>query len=234
MSSNLDKSLDDIIAAKPKAGRRRVSARGITKASTARKSARKPAAPAKSSKQSAVATKQTLDTLTEAQRLADRIIISNLPTDVTEASVKEYFAHEIGPIKVCQASYNHRGQPTGVVSVTFRKYGDAAKAVNRFNGTSIDDGAKTMKVELVMDPSKRPLSTRLNTASATQQQQQQQQQRQRQAAAVQQAKTIQSKPKKAVKKKTERPARRAKKTVEELDAEMADYFEGNQNADVAV
>ena len=81
------------------------------------------------------------------------------------------FQHEVGPISQCQISYNSKGQSTGVVTITFKNPGHAHKASVRFNGTSIDNGAKLMRltlptldwlitneVELVMDPSKKPLS----------------------------------------------------------------------------
>lgn len=42
--------------------------------------------------------------------------------------------------------YNKGGHPAGIVNVTFKRQGDAAKAADKFNGTSIDRGKRYMKV----------------------------------------------------------------------------------------
>ncbi|KAA8896529.1 hypothetical protein TRICI_006872 [Trichomonascus ciferrii] len=83
MSTNLDKSLDDIISSKPRAGRRRIPGSTIRKPSSRRAATKKitktnkPKSAAAGSR-SATGTSSALNPLTEAQNLADRIIISNL------------------------------------------------------------------------------------------------------------------------------------------------------------
>ncbi|VVT45567.1 uncharacterized protein SAPINGB_P000794 [Magnusiomyces paraingens] len=235
MSSNLDKSLDEIISSKPKSRgtKRRSSGRGVSKPSSS--SSASTASKKKSNQQKASALPASTpkgpktNILDEASKLSDRIIISNLPTDVTESAVRDYFSHEVGPITSCSISYNARGQSTGIVTITFKRPGDAHKASVRFNGTAIDNGAKRMKVELVMDPSKKPLSTRLNPLST-----------EAVHAAVSQAASNGGRKKKVPAARTKSTSsngsskngssakksnRRPKKTLEELDAEMEDYFD---------
>ncbi|KAA8896530.1 hypothetical protein TRICI_006873 [Trichomonascus ciferrii] len=131
-----------------------------------------------------------------------------------------------------------KGQSTGIVSVTFKRPGDAAKAVNRFNGTAIDEGARTMKVSLRTNqerqqssilltqcytvpfdglPTLNPANNKPPSAPP---------------APAPSAKSVATKAKatKASKPKSKKSARRPKKSVEELDAEMADYFQNSSNA----
>ncbi|KAF5098640.1 hypothetical protein D0Z00_001983 [Geotrichum galactomycetum] len=175
MSANLDKSLDEIISSKPRTPR----GRGGRKSVSVRKGVSKSAAPSAAkkavAKKAAPAAAPKLNVLDEASKLADRIIISNL------------------------ISYNSKGQSTGVVTITFKTPGHAHKATVRFNGTSIDNGAKFMKPR----GSKATKATKVNTPRSKG------------------PKAEASKPKAT---KTRTP-RRPKKTLEELDAEMADYFD---------
>lgn len=82
MSSNLDQSLDDIISSKPRAGRRRIPGSTVRKPSS-RKAATKKITKTNKPKSAAAGSRSAtassaLNPLTEAQNLADRIIISNL------------------------------------------------------------------------------------------------------------------------------------------------------------
>lgn len=209
-TTNLDKSLDDIISSQPRSGRRGRFSRGVKKTSAVRKAA---VASTKATKQQASAggRKGAKDSsvLPDISSLADKVILSNLPTDIDETSVRKYFSAEIGPVTKVEGGYNKNGSRNGVMTLYFKKQGDAAKAVTRFNGTSIDNGARTMKVELIVDPNKKALADRLKPAAA--------------AAAK---KAAAAKPKAAKAKKPKAPrARRPKKSLEELDADMADYFQ---------
>jgi hypothetical protein len=84
MSTNLDKSLDDIISSKKKTTRR--SAGGVRKASSARPRAAAKVVLAKKERARAAATRAAavssvvaaVDTYAESTKLADRVIISNL------------------------------------------------------------------------------------------------------------------------------------------------------------
>lgn len=59
---------------------------------------------------------------------ATKIIISNLPTDVTEPQVRDLMQSTVGPVRSLQMSYNSAGKSTGTATVIFRNRGDANKA----------------------------------------------------------------------------------------------------------
>ncbi|KAJ9474070.1 RNA annealing protein YRA1 [Pseudozyma hubeiensis] len=82
-----------------------------------------------------------------------KIILSNLPLDVTEAQVKELFATTIGPLRKVAMSYRANGQSTGVCTVEFSRADDAGRAYTQYNNRLID-GKKPLKVEVVVDPAK--------------------------------------------------------------------------------
>ncbi|KAG8945834.1 hypothetical protein FRC04_012281 [Tulasnella sp. 424] len=133
---NLDKSLDDIISAKPKnnrrgggGGRGHSSARrniignprtegGLnrTPRSTPPISGPRPTVPAGGNK----------------------IIISNLPLDVSEREVSELFSTTVGAVKECNINYDHAGHSKGSASVIFSRSGDALQAYNQYNNRLID------------------------------------------------------------------------------------------------
>ena len=66
------------------------------------------------------------------------MIVSNLPTDVTEAQVKELFSTTIGPLRRVLMSYRANGQSTGVVTVQFQRAEDASRAYSQYNNRLID------------------------------------------------------------------------------------------------
>lgn len=88
MSTNLDKSLDDIIKAKPRktATKKKASGAGVRKATTGATKAQ----PKKKAPASKAATKKApgLTNLDEVAILADRVILSNIPLDIDEKSIK--------------------------------------------------------------------------------------------------------------------------------------------------
>ncbi|KAK9236060.1 hypothetical protein V1525DRAFT_408172 [Lipomyces kononenkoae] len=216
MSGNLDKSLDEIISQNPSSRRRsRGGLRGARGAAGGgiRKAASKGNA-ARATQKAATVPSSSVNIENN-----DKIIISNLPLDVQESAIKDYFNLEIGPVRRCTLNYNAKGQSTGVVTMVFQKAGDAARAWKRFNGTPIDGGKKIMHVELVVDPNKKSLADRIQPRS------------QPTTAATKTATT--AKTRKAVRGRPAarggrggRGTRRPKKTTEQLDAEMADYFQG--------
>lgn len=59
---------------------------------------------------------------------ATKIIISNLPTDVTEPQVRDLMQSTVGPVRSLQMSYNSSGKSTGTATVIFKNRGDANKA----------------------------------------------------------------------------------------------------------
>ena len=125
--------------------------------------------------------------------------------------------------------YNAQGHSLGVATVIFSKYDQAAKATTALNGVKIDN--RPVRVEMILSASALPATTRPSSL----------------ADRVTQPKK--DKPKPATAEKTAdggaargrgqqtrgrgrgragREARPKKKTVEELDAEMADYFPGGE------
>ncbi|KAK9465716.1 hypothetical protein V1512DRAFT_265228 [Lipomyces arxii] len=219
MATNLDKSLDEIISTTPSTrrrsrgalrGARGVSGGGVRKSAPKARQAR--ATPRVAAAAVASVVPSQLD-------VNDKIIISNLPLDVEENAIKDYFAVEIGPVRKCTLNYNAKGQSTGVVTMVFQKAGDAQRAWKRFNGTPIDGGKKVMHVELVVDPNKRSLASRIQPRTI--------------AAPAPAQSNRGRKPTKTRGATAPRGGRdaarggapkRTKKTVEDLDAEMADYF----------
>ncbi|WWC63360.1 uncharacterized protein I303_105960 [Kwoniella dejecticola CBS 10117] len=171
---DIDKSLDEIISAKPKV--RRGGKRGggaaapsarARYASTVPKAAAQAAAPAKPLTAEAI-----------------KIIISNLPQDVTEAAVRDLMQSTVGPVRTVQMSYNSTDH-------------------NR-----MIDNQRPMKVEIAIDPNQaQSLASRVAAAPAV---------RGGGNARGRGRGRGGARP---------RPPRPAKKTAEELDAEMNAYKE---------
>jgi len=154
----MDKSLDDIISAKPRARRgagRRSSARAqvlgkpvVTPVQRARAAAAAPAT----------------DTAKAVAQGSEKIIVSNLPGDVNEAQVKELFNQTVGPLKEITLHYDANGRSKGIATVNFQRKGDGTKAFQQYNNRLID-GKRPMKIEIVVDPSKPlPLASRVAPA----------------------------------------------------------------------
>lgn len=163
---------------------------------------------------------------------ASKIIVSNLPLDVKEQMIKEYFSKAIGHVKTCSLSYGPNGVSRGIATIVFSKNGDAEKAAATYNGVLVD--RRPMKVELVLEPKVPGLESRVGTPNQV---------------AAKGPKTV-TKPKpatnpapKAVNNargrlgrrggpagRSGRPGRPKPKTEEELDAEMADYWDGSAPA----
>lgn len=98
-------------------------------------------------------------------------------------------------------------------------------AVTKYNGAPIDGGSSKLKLELIIDPTKKPLASRIapvvqqvaNAKAA-------QAKKQHNTPAKGKKQNGAATPKAAAKKQAKKPAKRVKKTVDELDQEMADYF----------
>ncbi|KAI5310597.1 hypothetical protein KEM55_004754 [Ascosphaera atra] len=175
MAAKLDKSLDEILSSEKLQRRRqrraaRAGAGGARKQKAAR--AAQQAAPA-----AAAAPVLTGDS---------KIIVSGLPSDVDEASIKspawefgcalvtgdnvqngktkaalitEYFSKSAGPVKKVILTYNQNGTSRGIASIIFRQPESAAKAAKDLNGMLVDK--KPIKIEVVVDP------TRVQPAAAS-------------------------------------------------------------------
>lgn len=121
-------------------------------------------------------------------------------------------------------SYNERGQFKGIATVIFKSPKSASLAVEKYNGAPIDGGSSKLKLELIVDPTKKPLTSRIAANSIATKKTAVKPAKGAKALAKGTAKVrpVAKKGQQAPKKK---PAKKAKKTVEELDQEMADYFD---------
>ncbi|EPQ31443.1 uncharacterized protein PFL1_00778 [Pseudozyma flocculosa PF-1] len=214
---NLDKPLDALIAEKPKKGgarggrgRRGTSRPGGAKAAALGNRAQNAAVVAASNRN-----KPPVVIPGRGNNAGSKIILSNLPLDVTEAQVKELFATTIGPLRKLALNYRANGTSTGVCTVEFQRAEDANRAYTQYNNRLID-GKKPLKVEVVVDPARIAAPT---VASAT--------------VAAAGGKAAAGRAKTATRGRgrggsstrgggAKREAR-PKKTIEDLDAEMEDY-----------
>ncbi|KAI1210279.1 RNA recognition domain-containing protein [Annulohypoxylon truncatum] len=159
-----------------------------------------------------------------------KVVVSNLPKDVNEGQIKEYFATSVGPIKRVELSYGPNSISRGIATVTFSKLDGASKAFNALNGLLVDN--RPIKIEIVVSAAKaaeiappaKTLTERITQPKA--QPKSAANDKKKEAA----GKAVGSGARGRKRRGGPRSGRPAKKTAEELDEEMADYFEaGNQN-----
>jgi len=84
-----------------------------------------------------------------------KIIVSNLPMDVTENQIRDLFTQTVGPVSRIQLSYDKNGKSTGVAHIDLKRAGDAQVAFTQYNARLVD-GNRPMKVEIVFDPTRLP------------------------------------------------------------------------------
>lgn len=124
---------------------------------------------------------------------------------------KDLFSKSIGPTRRCFLTYGPNGQSKGIATVIFQRKADAGRACEEYNGRLID-GTRKMKIEIVLDPSKSSARTSFS---------------QRIAPSMFRRRAPRRQGRRSGRSRTTR----IKKTVEELDAEMMDYFKNaNQEA----
>ncbi|KIW64435.1 hypothetical protein, variant [Phialophora macrospora] len=227
MSGRLDQSLDSIIDSQKKAKRetrrRKVGkptgttapVGGVKKATRPVKSAIKPATGA------------------AAQARSSKIVVSGLPFDVNEAQIKEYFGKSVGNVKKVSLQYNQTGQSRGIADIIFSKPDSAAKAAKDLNGMLVDK--RPMKIEVVVDashvPTPAPVKSLAERVAANPKAQPKSATATKKVAGKDGAK---GRPVgKAGKPKRGRNSRPKAKTAEELDAEMTDYWGGNNPSAVS-
>ncbi|KAI0948134.1 hypothetical protein AcW1_009727 [Taiwanofungus camphoratus] len=210
----MDKTLDDIIASRPKGIRRASSRRNSAKVQVLGGPTTTPATRARVVNGAKAATANAT-----TQQPADKIIVSNLPPDVNELQVKELFHTTVGPLKDVTLHYDSQGRSKGVAAVHFQRRGDGTKAFQQYNNRLID-GKRPMKIEIVVDPTRPapPASLASRVAPAP-------------VAPVEGARTGGGRPRRgrgggARGRRNERPA----KSVADLDAEMEDYTASNAPA----
>ncbi|CAG8103610.1 unnamed protein product, partial [Penicillium salamii] len=145
MSANLDKSLDDLVDNRRQNNRRRVGRRAPTK---------KPSVGGV--KKSTKATPKPAHPTPVTHSASSKILVSGLPSDVSEGNVKEYFTKSAGPVKRVMLTYNQNGTSRGIASIIFNKPDTAAKAAKELNGLLVD--GRPMKIEVVFDASHAPVA----------------------------------------------------------------------------
>ncbi|KAL1839607.1 hypothetical protein VTJ49DRAFT_1310 [Mycothermus thermophilus] len=147
---------------------------------------------------------------------------------VTMQSARDSTVQSIGQVKKVEISYGPGGVSRGIAHVTFQHADGASKAFQTLNGLLIDN--KPVKVEVVVAsadliPQPKPLAQRIVQPKA----------QPKSAATVKQngatAKAGAAATKGAKKPRRGRSHRPVKKTAEELDSEMADYFDNANAAD---
>ncbi|KAI5456400.1 hypothetical protein BGZ63DRAFT_517987 [Mariannaea sp. PMI_226] len=229
MSGKLDQALDDITSAQRQSVRRRNNPRR----STGRQATNAPVGGIQKNTRPArgVGAKPTPAKAAPINK-DSKIIVSNLPKDVSEQQIKDYFVQSVGPIKRVEISYGPNSQSRGIANVTFHRADGAGKAFKDLNGLLVDN--KPIKIEIVVGaaqvdkviPAAKTLAERTTQPKA-----------QPKSAAADKHNTNAAKGGVAAKgpankRRRGRNNRPAKKTAEELDSEMADYFvsgAGNAN-----
>ncbi|KAE8387812.1 RNA binding domain protein [Aspergillus alliaceus] len=232
MSGKLDKSLDEILVNRRQGARRRN-----------RRAAQGKPAPAavggvKKSTKAAKLAGKAVQAGHHPGSTESKIMVSGLPSDVNEANIKEYFSKSAGPVKRVMLTYNQNGTSRGIASIVFSKPDTAAKAAKDLNGLLVD--GRPMKIEVVVDASHapevqapKPLGERVAQTKS----------QPKPATASKATDNARGRNRRGRGGRNAAKSNRPKpKTVEELDAEMVDYFgaenggaaEGNAPANGAV
>ncbi|PFH56576.1 hypothetical protein XA68_16290 [Ophiocordyceps unilateralis] len=219
MSGKLDKPLDEIVSAQRRSAVRR---RNPPRRSSGRPA---PAAPVGGIQKATRAARGVAAKPTPAKGSSlfgeSKVIVSNLPKDVSEQQIKEYFIQSVGPIKKVDISYGPDSVSRGVANVTFHKADGASKAFQKLNGLLVDN--RPIKIEIVVGaaqadkviPPVKTLAERTTQPRA-----------QPKPATGKQNVSVKGAGGKGAtyKKRRGKSGRPTKKTAEELDSEMADYF----------
>ncbi|KAF1946087.1 hypothetical protein EJ02DRAFT_336885 [Clathrospora elynae] len=157
-----------------------------------------------------------------------KIMVSNLPLDIDERQLQEYFssAVNVGRPKKVIVQYGPNGRSIGSAMVIFNKHDQAAKATTALDGVKID--GRLVRVELLVSASKLPAAARpISLADrVTQPKKDKPKPATAEKAAPGGARGRGQTRERGGRGRGGREPRPKKKTVEELDAEMADYFPG--------
>ncbi|PHH52438.1 mRNA export protein mlo3 [Ceratocystis fimbriata CBS 114723] len=242
MSALLDKSLDEIVSSNKKNNANKNSRRGARRSTGARPAAVAPAGGVqKNSKAARQPASKNQVKPTQAKPAPvnsdSKVIVSNLPKDVSEQQIKEYFAQTVGPIKRVEISYGPNSQSRGIANVTFSKSDGASKAFKNLNGLLVD--GRAIKIEIVVGAAQAskvipPVKSLAERATLPKNNK-----TQPKSAAADKTKK-QEKPKvndknttsanantgkgRSQRRRSRNPNVRPKKTEAELDSEMADYY----------
>ncbi|KAJ4367402.1 RNA-binding RNA annealing protein [Neocucurbitaria cava] len=248
MSNKMEQSLDEILKANKSTTRR---GRGGRRPTTGRAAAS--AAPvggvSKSTKPARHA-KATPSAPAVAAGGETKIMVSNLPLDVEQSQLQDYFqsAVNVGRPKKILMQYGPNGRSLGSATVIFNKHDQAVKATAALNGVKID--GRPVRVEMLVSAANIPLQARQPSLAERVTYVQPLMVTKPQLTVYRQPKK--DKPKPATAEKTEKAGgaagrgrgrgqtrgrgrgrggreARTKKTTQELDAEMEDYFPSGEN-----
>jgi len=230
MSGKLDQSLDEILSSTKRSHTR--SKRGRPSIGRNGKGTVATAAPVggvtKNTRNAKVGTKNVPTGPAAGRRsiggsLGSKAIISNLPKDVSEAQIKDFFAAKKNmPVKRVELAYGPNSMSKGTATIHFVQSDGANLAMKEMNGILIDN--RPIKVEIIIDatvaaalPGPKGLSERVTQPKP-----------QPKSAAASKATTNGATRGNGRGRRGRggRNSRPAKKTAEELDSEMADYFGG--------
>jgi len=228
MSGRLDKSLDEIISTQRSTGGRGRTRRGGRRTvQTGRPAVVAPVGGIKKNTRQTRGVKP-IPTGPAGGNGEGRILVSGFPKDINEPMIKEYFAKTIGPVKRVELSYGPTGGSRGIANITFMRSDSATKAVESCNGIPVD--GKPIKVELLVDASRakaipppKGLSERITHPKV----------QPKSAASTKTPGTSAARGKGTRGGRGGRGAksgRPAKKTAEELDSEMVDYWQTGATA----
>ncbi|KAK5117302.1 hypothetical protein LTR62_005919 [Meristemomyces frigidus] len=149
MSGKLDQSLDTIMAetGANKAGRGRGHGRRQAPARAATRPARTTTlAPTGGIQKTTRAARIPVAPAVQPQG-EGKIMVSNLPLDISETQLKDFFAKAVGGVKKVLLSYGPNGRSRGEATVFFLRVDKATEAVKAYNGVKVDN--KAMKIELI-------------------------------------------------------------------------------------
>ncbi|KAF4584439.1 protein mlo3-like protein [Ophiocordyceps camponoti-floridani] len=136
----------------------------------------------------------------------------------------EYFIQSVGPIKRVDISYGPDSVSRGVANVTFHKADGASKAFQKLNGLLVDN--RPIKIEIVVGAAQadKVIPHVKSLAERTTQPKAQPKPATGKVNASAKGNGVKGTTNKKRRGKSARPT---KKTTEELDSEMADYFVGS-------
>ncbi|KAG0645922.1 RNA-annealing mlo3 [Hyphodiscus hymeniophilus] len=221
MSGKLDQSLDDILKTSRRSTPKGARGRGGRRVGRGGRAA--VAAPVGGVKKTTKPAKGSALTVPTGPsgRGESKVQVSNLPRDITEKVLKDFFSQTCGPIKRVDISYGPGGVSRGSATIIFQRSDGAASALDKCNGLLVDNKFK-MKVEIILDaqralalPAPKGLSERITAPKA----------QPKSAVPAKNGPAGTRGKGRGAKKTTTRAPRAAKKTAEELDSEMADYWQ---------
>jgi len=233
MAGKLDQSLDEILKDRRSSARPRRNRRSTGGAKPSAVATPPVGGVKKVTKPAKIAGKANIPTGPSSGSGESKIIVSNLPADVDETQIKEYFSKTIGPVKKVLLTYGPNGQSRGVSTIIFAKPGSAAEAAKALDGVKVD--RRPMKIEVILSAKDAPPPVPAKSLSDR-------------VSQPKPAAKAQPKPATATKATAGKASTRGRggraargrnagrgkpKTAEELDAEMQDYFDtGAGNAGV--